>query len=411
MYGELFSQINTNSPYSRFGLGDIENQALGRSIAMGGTAAGIRLPFEINIINPASYSALPLQTFLFQAGIRGERTDFTYKQNVSTAYGAGITSLSAAYCVNKYWGMSFGLTPISSVGYKINTEDSISAGEHQSKFLITYSGEGGLNQAYIGNAFSYNGISIGVNIAYVFGVISRKMASSLNDGSYSSILLDESRVNVSDFSLRYGVQYTVDSILNEFNYFTVGAFYENKTKLNTDVTRFTNNIVIMNGNQISDTLADNTTSYSSVGAPAVIGLGFSLSTKQFITAFDYIGRYKTDVELTELHVNHITNSSTYALGFEFTPDFMSKRFFKAMNYRIGGYYSNTNLELNNKQIKDIGMSFGLGIPAKKSRTKINIGFEVGTRGTDESELIKEKYYTINLNFNMADIWFVKRKFN
>ena len=50
MYGELFSQINTNSPYSRFGLGDIENQALGRSIAMGGTAAGIRLPFEINII-------------------------------------------------------------------------------------------------------------------------------------------------------------------------------------------------------------------------------------------------------------------------------------------------------------------------------------------------------------------------
>ena len=68
-YNQSFSQINTSSPYSRFGIGDIENQALGRSLALGGTSVGIRLPYEINIINPASYSALPVQTFIFQVGV------------------------------------------------------------------------------------------------------------------------------------------------------------------------------------------------------------------------------------------------------------------------------------------------------------------------------------------------------
>ena len=90
---------------------------------------------------------------------------------------------------------------------------------------------------------------------------------------------------------------------------------------------------------------------------------------------------------------------------------MSKSFFKAVNYRIGGHYSNTYLTLDNEQIKDIGISFGFGIPARKSRTKINIGFEAGKRGINEFGLLQENYYIINMNFNMADIWFIKRKFN
>ena len=54
---------------------------------------------------------------------------------------------------------------------------------------------------------------------------------------------------------------------------------------------------------------------------------------------------------------------------------------------------------------------GFGIPVKKSATKINIGFETGQRGETNNGLIKENYYILNVNFNMGDIWFIKRKFD
>ena len=82
---ESIGQVNTSSPYSRFGIGEIENQTLGRTASMGGISSGLRLPFEINMNNPASYSAIPRNIFLFQVGLQSQRTD--YITNNSETFG------------------------------------------------------------------------------------------------------------------------------------------------------------------------------------------------------------------------------------------------------------------------------------------------------------------------------------
>src|SRR5690554_4737192 len=61
-YGQ---RASTSSPYSRFGLGEIRGETLPQTRAMGGIASGVRYLSgygNINVINPASYSALPLTT-------------------------------------------------------------------------------------------------------------------------------------------------------------------------------------------------------------------------------------------------------------------------------------------------------------------------------------------------------------
>src|ERR1035437_4194693 len=62
------SQNNTNSPYTRFGYGDISDNNNGEQKAMGGVSIGSRSSSSINTMNPASYSAVDSMTFMFDIG-------------------------------------------------------------------------------------------------------------------------------------------------------------------------------------------------------------------------------------------------------------------------------------------------------------------------------------------------------
>ena len=58
--GVAIAQNNTNSPYTRYGYGDLSDQSFGNSRAMGGIAFGLRDGAQINPLNPASYTAIDL---------------------------------------------------------------------------------------------------------------------------------------------------------------------------------------------------------------------------------------------------------------------------------------------------------------------------------------------------------------
>ena len=74
-----------NSPYSRYGLGDVSNTQNVANKAMGGVAEAYGDGQTINFINPASYADLQLTTL--SLGINGgtsqirDREDNTYRSN------------------------------------------------------------------------------------------------------------------------------------------------------------------------------------------------------------------------------------------------------------------------------------------------------------------------------------------
>jgi len=132
-------------------------------------------------------------------------------------------------------------------------------------------------------------------------------------------------------------------------------------------------------------------------------------TKKFIFGADYKRANWSDVLFFNEKPSSLTNSSSFAFGVEYTNDYISKDFFKTINWRIGGHYTNSEVLLNNTQIKDYGINFGVGIPTKLG-AKLNIGFEIGQKGTIENDLLQENYYTINFNINLTDRWFIRRRF-
>ena len=52
----------------------------------------------------------------------------------------------------------------------------------------------------------------------------------------------------------------------------------------------------------------------------------------------------------------------------------------------------------------------MGLPFQGFQN-INLGFEVGKRGTTKSGLVQEKFVSVRLGITLNDRWFVKNKYN
>ena len=115
---------------------------------------------------------------------------------------------------------------------------------------------------------------------------------------------------------------------------------------------------------------------------------------------------------TDIQSATFENSVRYSLGGFFIPNYNSySNYFKRIVYRGGLRYENTGLVIQNKSINDFAANIGLGMPLSGTFTNINIGLEIGKRGTKYYNLVEENYINISVGLSLSDKWFVKRKFD
>ena len=182
-----FSQAQDNSPYSRYGIGDVVPNGNITTRAMGGISAAYSFDNSIkavpisslNIDNPASLGSLSNNSYinvLFDIG--GEIDKHTLKSNNSPAkYTSNNTNISylqfgipiaGKKLEDKgiQWGLSFGLRPVTRINYKIEDYRRIS---NIDTALYTYEGNGGISQANISTGVKIKNFSFGVSTGYSFG--------------------------------------------------------------------------------------------------------------------------------------------------------------------------------------------------------------------------------------------------
>ena len=166
----------TSSPYSRYGIGDLNPQLLPQNMAMGGigTAIGLINGYSsVNPINPASYSSIGLTTI--DVGLYG--SVFTLNQTGQTSQRDAsfrLSHITFGIPVTRNSALAFGLMPYSEVGY--NYTQTLARGYGSSspadtnRTLLSYRGEGGLSKAFLGYGFSlFRSLRLGANVSYIFG--------------------------------------------------------------------------------------------------------------------------------------------------------------------------------------------------------------------------------------------------
>ena len=110
------------------------------------------------------------------------------------------------------------------------------------------------------------------------------------------------------------------------------------------------------------------------------------------------------------------------IGGRITPtidfDDKNKNSFQKSTYSFGFKYGNSFININDQQLTNYGMNFGISIPLLSSRSlsRVNISTELGRMGTIENELIEESYLKLSIGFSLApdtryDRWFKKRKYD
>ncbi|KGL64080.1 hypothetical protein [Polaribacter sp. Hel1_85] len=396
----IFSQSNTNSPYSLFGLGVENKTATGGLTGLGNTGIAQSNPFQINIYNPASLGNILQKSFLYEFGLNGTYSTLKTNTTSETNSNGNISHIAIAFPIKQNLGMSIGLLPYTKSGYNIDIESAIEGSTDT--YITRITGEGGLNKFYISSGYKvFKNFSLGVDISFLFGSINQE--KQVYTGSYVSI---SDQNHYSGVKLKTGFQFDVLN-LDKFKT-TIGGTLELPSSLSGTQTRSSYKTTSSGSSlAIEDEIENELDNFE---LPFSYGLGItSVINKKITTSLDYRKLLWGETNQNQNNESY-ANQSIYAFGIEYT--FAKDKFKYASNikYRLGFNYNTGFLKISNQQIDSYFISFGLGLPMKKySNDNFNISYSYGREGTVDSRLIEDNFHKITLNLNFVGKWFNKKK--
>jgi len=396
------AQLGTSSPYSRFGLGDLQGNVFPEYNALGGGVTALSSSNSVNPSNPASYTSFKANSFLFSTGGLHKTTRIQNTTEKQIANNSAFSHLTIAFPISRKLGASIGMLPYSNIGYTLNARDD------EENTDMTYSGDGGISKVYFGGAYEpFKGFSLGVNASYLFGGLNRRKKLNYVDDSYLDARSNSS-INLKGYYYELGLMYKKE-LANEKD-LTFGLTANNNSSIRAKRT----NIVetISGANEIIKDTALSSVEWGDINLPQYISAGISYRDgKKWLLIADYSMQNWADYALLG-ESDGLSNSMRLSGGMQYTPEFNSvTKYYKRMQYRLGAAYSNTPLLLNDTQLKEMSVSFGFGIPVRKSRTKYDVSLTLGQRGTTDNNLIKEQFVKFGLSVSYDGIWFVKRKYD
>ncbi|TDS56554.1 long-subunit fatty acid transport protein [Myroides indicus] len=403
-----FAQQGTASPYSFYGIGDINNNGTNEYRAMAGTSVYTD-SIHINLQNPASFGKLKLTTFAL--GATAKYYDFTSGGESDKSQRQSLDYLTLGFPIADKVGVVFGLQPYSNIGYKTNTTTS---NESNQLFANTFNGSGGINKTFLGIGYEINSrLQIGIDASYYFGHTDNTTAVQMIDnGSGVSLLTSTNeirRIDYKGFGLRMAVQYAGQ--IKGLDYQT-NLTYSPETKFTADnLTRL--DVVNLTNGYIIDR-KETVNASEKITNPQVYSLGAGLgkNLKWFVSAqFTYTENSKLKNSWNSSQYSSFEDSKRFSVGGFYIPKYNSfTSYFDRIVYRAGLRYENTGLVLNNQSINDFGVTAGFGFPVGRNFTNLNLGVEYGQRGTTSKNLVRENYFNITIGLSFNDFWFKKRRF-
>ena len=401
------AQNEIRMPYSSYGIGSVNHYSNSILDGMGSVSYAMQNPYYINFRNPASYAAFDSLSFIADAAASIYYSKLSQKSiNQKNSY-AKPNYLAIGLPVTRHWRTSVGIKTFSTIGYEIETTKEIAnVGEAN----YTYSGNGGINQLYWGNAFKIcKGLSIGLNVSYMFGTLFSTSNTEFNENTILNSFINDAYL-LDGIYLEGGLQYFFN--IGEKHKIGLGAVYSNTAYIWAKEKLLINSY---SGGFIStstyDTVLYKDDLRGTLNIPQSIGAGLSYTFKDKLTvAGDVTWQNWANFKFMK-PCDSLQNTVMASLGAQFIPDPTSNKFFRKMAFRIGGRYSSGELLLRNKPISEFGVCFGVGVPLTTFNThsSINILFEYGRTGTLDNNLIRQDYFRFSFCFTLQERWYQRVK--
>jgi hypothetical protein len=436
-----FSQ--DNSPYTRYGLGDIVPSTNINSRSMGGISAAYSDYLSINFNNPASYGGflvakepgakkISYGRAILDVGLNIENRTLKEPNNVGkfTASNALFSHVQVGFPLKENWGLSFGLRPVTRISYKIARIELLSdpnTNQPIDSAITLYQGSGGSYLASVGTGFRIRfnnkvSLSFGINGGYFFG---KKDISTRR-----SIFNDSIQYNSGNFQTitSYGNVYgnaglQFQALLAKNLALSAGAYGNWKQKLDAsqDIVRETFVYDEASGNVRLDSVYDQRDIDGTIDYPSSVTGGlmiekyvdFDAKKAGWLLGIDYESTQWSDYRFYKQADPSVRNSYKFKFGAQLRP-FPKKNYFSNVAYRAGFFVGRDYIHVQNK-LPVFGISAGLGLPVvnysqlSAAQTILNICFEFIRRGNNDN-LLKENLFRLSFGISLSDNWFYKKKY-
>lgn len=395
----LAENLNVASPYSRYGYGNLQSMSIGPARSMGGLGYGIRDHRVINPMNPASYSSIDSLTFMMNFAGSGTVNGIGNGSDVYNQFRGQIDYVAFQFPIYKFIGLSFGVMPFSSVGYRYSskyTMQDVIRPDTVTSVQQSFEGSGGFTQVYLGLSFDIlNRVSIGANGRFMFGKIYHSRAVTFPDESLYNPTVQSHEMYSTSFLCDVGILYHQPIKKDEL---IIGATYSFKLPMNikSETTTITNEGVY--DRSIYD-----------FDYPMTIGAGVSYKWRNnLMVGVDFEWRDWSHARYFGI-TDTLKTTNRIAAGIEYAYKVGSKKYGENLKYRLGFQYGNSYTNINGHRYDEFSITAGLGFPLFNNLTTMNVFFEYGHRGNIKTVGLTEDYFTFGLDISLNERWFVKRK--
>ena len=410
------------SPYSIYGIGDISQEGTAFNKSMGGVGLATRNRRFINYLNPAAVTARDSLSFMADFGL--QQSNKVYRQRSPQISEGDLRSAHNTFNIYNFV-MSFpiyrssafmvGITPFSDVGYdfsSIETDQNI-IGQTGNISYDSY-GTGSVYQVFAGAGVTFwKRLSLGAEAIYYFGNIDKVTNMDYSNSSYRSVN-SGSDLMVRGTTGKFGLQY--EQKLGGDVSMIIGATY----RLSTSLKGTALNYRYANQDSVTDTLKNESVDLRKAGLRIADELGVGISFKggeKWSAEFNYLRSdwrnsgfdsasgfsVKSDTETFSSTV-----SQSFRAGFEIVPNRNDIRYYlRRCAYRAGVYYDQSYYKLNGNNVNSMGITLGVTLPVFRLYNGLTLGVDLGQRASTRNNMIRERYATFVVGFNIHDIWFQK----
>ena len=452
-----FLKAQDNSPYSRYGIGDLHPSTNIYNRGMGGVILGYSdLPVNdlydtrlgrsnptINFSNPASYSRfyaikeaksnkIRFGRMLLDIGVDLETRTIQEANNPEkfSSSNAYFSYLHVGVPLKKDWGLVFGIKPISNIAYKIDKYERLfdsGTGSMIDTARTQFRGEGGLYLFNVGTGYAIKNLSLGLNVGYMFG---KKDFSTrrvfLNDTVTYSNSNHQTMTNIRGIFASGGLQYRIDLNRAKTRYIQIGLVGNLQQDLKTqmDVIR-ESYIVGVDDDEIRlDSVLVQQDIDGNLKYPAGFGGGFIVEQLPdrdrtgWLFGMDFLGA-NWDKYTLNGQPDNVRNNWMVRIGGQLRPRAQLEKYKNHLSYRMGAFFGDSYIYINNTKLPVWGLSGGISLPIanlkdatrrfRNQSSVVNISAEYLKRGTNDNPL-KESQFRLSVGFTLSDLWFTKRKY-
>lgn len=394
----------TGSPYSLFGLGVASNSTVGINNSMGNGGVALSGSSFMNNNNPAAYGTLGEQNFLFDFGFLTEFSEINNGTSVENRIAGNFSNIAFASSLGPNSGFGLSINPYSDVGYSVIGIQSNIEGSFD-EFNSSIFGTGALNDLRLSYGHSIvDHIRLGAYASYLFGVIEER---EFIDASQE--VPNESTLDILERNYYRGLRFGLGFQLDISPKLTLGWAADLATPLSGKRDRTVQKTLDFIGANVENEEDEKIASFK---LPTALKSGLLYTPLEGLDlTFDYTIRLWNETE-QEDNVGDFVDEREFAVGLQYVQDASSYKYARRIKYRAGFNYNTGYLEVNENPVASFNFTAGLGIPlGLRSLSHLNISYGFQNRGATTGILIEEQIHTININFSLRDIWFVKRRIN